>query len=145
MADLNGSGLDREAAGDVNLCGRCMHPAPCGCYSHEAHLGLPFPSDPAAILAAWSDHDRENHRTINEQRAALSALGAENEAMRAAIAAVEQIAAAHDEYAVRMRRLAATAHPERQVVLIDTGEMNANRAADLRRALQGLGRKENQE
>lgn len=46
------------------LCPRCLS-APkgeCGCYSDEAHLGLPYPSSPEKIIAAFREHDRDLHR-----------------------------------------------------------------------------------
>lgn len=47
-----------------NLCGRCMGEVPCGCYSAEAHLGLPFPSEPEVIIDAFREHCNRMHVQI---------------------------------------------------------------------------------
>lgn len=36
-------------------CGRCDNPVPCGCYSHEARLGIPYPSSKDQILEAYAE------------------------------------------------------------------------------------------
>jgi hypothetical protein len=43
-----------EPEPEPQICGRCMSPVPCGCYSHESRLGLPFPSSTEAILEAYA-------------------------------------------------------------------------------------------
>lgn len=55
----------------MGTCGRCMKETPCGCYSAESHLGLPYPSDHAEIVAAYATHDRRLHEVINRYRSAL--------------------------------------------------------------------------
>lgn len=53
---------------DHPICGRCLGEVPCGCYSHEAYLGLPYPSPVEDILEAYREDVTKLHKGIRAAR-----------------------------------------------------------------------------